>query len=47
MNREVLKNLEFKAVGEFTYKANKDGKRLIKGHASTGDLDRQGEVIFP
>jgi len=42
---EYLKNLEFKAIGEFTYKSTSDGRRIIRGHASTNDLDRQGEVI--
>ena len=43
--KDTLNNLNFKAVGEFISKANKDGRRLIRGHASTGDMDRQGEII--
>lgn len=44
MNTQIA-DLQFKAVGVFLKAKTDEGRRLIRGHASTGDLDRQGEVI--
>ena len=44
---KLLENLEFQAIGTFIEKAHEgdEGKRIIRGYASTADLDRQGEII--
>jgi HK97 family phage prohead protease len=43
---ELLQNLEFKVHTPSLEKSTtKDGRRLIKGYASTSSLDRQSEII--
>ena len=42
----LLKDIEFKVYTPNLKKSTKDGRRLIRGHASTfGNIDRQGEII--
>ena len=46
MSNKLFKDLEFKVHSSNLEKSTtKDGKRLIKGYASTSDLDRQNEII--
>jgi len=44
MNK-ILDNLQFTVFTDIVEKSEKDGKRRIRGYASTAALDRQGEVI--
>jgi len=41
----LFDNLQFKVYTDILKKSKKDGKRLIRGYASTAALDRQNEVI--
>ena len=44
MNK-ILDNLQFKVFTDIIEKSEKNGKRRIRGYASTDALDRQGEVV--
>lgn len=41
----LFRGIEFKVQSPQFEKARKDGKRIIRGYASTDDLDRQNEII--
>lgn len=45
MSNDLFKDLTFKVYSSTFEKSEKDGKRLIRGYASTSDLDRQQEII--
>lgn len=42
---KLINNLQFRVYTDILKKSKKDGKRLIRGYASTAALDRQNEVI--
>jgi len=42
---ELFKDLTFKVYSSTFEKAEKDGRRLLKGYASTSDLDLEREII--
>ena len=42
---ELFRGIEFKVQSPQFEKASKNGRRIIRGYASTDDLDRQNEII--